>query len=276
LAQLGQFVSPLGLWLGIFGLVELIRRDANEKTTFFLALILIYGPMTLSILAINLTLAYVYPLRRQVPFVIPSLMLLASYAILMWNKGDILSPSTLRQSSGQASLRAGLSKGGKLIRIAQLVAIGILLASFLALDMPYVNYGEMRNTIAFSEKLADHFGEQDVVVFEETWFQDSRVGHFAAPLWAIYNKDTLLMSTANAGDAAFSAAVAQWLEDGREVYFVSQSDPPLLSLEGYELLSVAEERWLYSTITAKLVFPPEIKEFEVPFYIYQIAKGDSL
>ena len=82
------------------------------------------------------------------------------------------------------------------------------------------------------------------------------------------------MSTANAEDATFSTAVAQWLDDGKGVYFVSQSDPPPLSLKGYELLPVAEERWLYSTTTAKLVFPPEIKEFEIPFYIYQLAEGE--
>ncbi|MBC8248332.1 MAG: glycosyltransferase family 39 protein [Anaerolineales bacterium] len=250
--QLGQFVSPLGLWLGIFGLVELIRRGVNERTAFFLALVLIHGLASISVLAISTTLSYVYPIRRQVPMVIPSLILLASYAILVWNKE------------------------GKLLRVAQLIAIVILLASFLALDMPYVNYREMPNTIAFSEKLANYFGEQDVVVFEEMWAQDSRVGHFAAPLWTIYDKDTLLISTANAEEEAFSTAVAQWLDDGKGVYFVSQSDPPPLSLHGYELVPVAEERWLYSTITAKLVFPPEIREFEIPFYIYQIAEGEFL
>jgi 4-amino-4-deoxy-L-arabinose transferase-like glycosyltransferase len=260
LAQLGQFVSPLGLWLGIFGLVELIRRDANEKTTFFLALILIYGPMTLSILAINLTLSYVYPIRRLVPFVIPSLMLLASYAILIWNKGDTLS----------------LSKGGKLLRVAQWVAIGILLASFLALDMPYVNYREMRNTIAFSEKLANHFGDRDVVVFEAVWAQDSRVGHFAAPLWSIYDKDALLISIANVDEKALSMAVAQWLDGGKKAYFISQSNPAPLFLKGYELVPVAEEKWRSSTITERLAFPPRIWEFEIPFYIYQIAEGESL
>ena len=268
LAQLGQFVSPLGLWLGVLGLVELIRRDANEKTTFFLALILIYGPITLSILAINLTLSYVYPIRRQVPFVIPSLMLLASYAILIWNKGGILSLS----KDGILSL----SKGGKLLRIAQLVAIAILLASFLALDMPYVDYEEMRNTIAFSEKLANHFGERDVVVFEAVWAQDSRVGHFAAPLWSIHDKDALLISTTNADEKALSMAVAQWLDGGKKAYFISQSNPAPLFLKGYELVPIAEERWRSSTMTDRLAFPPRIWEFEIPFYIYQIAEGESL
>ena len=250
--QLGQFMSPLGLWLGIFGLVELIRRDVSEKTAFFLALTSIHGLATISVLAMSTTRSYVYPIRRQVPMMIPSLIMLASYAILIWDKG------------------------GKLLRVAQLVAIVILLASFLALDMPYMNYREMPDTIAFSEKLAGHFSRRDVVIFEEMWFQDSQVGHFAAPLWAIYGQDTLLISTANAEEEAFSTAVARWLDDGKGVYFVSQSDPPPLSLEGYELLLVAEERWRSSTMTTILAFPPRPWEFEIPFYIYQIAEGGSL
>jgi 4-amino-4-deoxy-L-arabinose transferase-like glycosyltransferase len=261
ISQLGQFISPLGFWLGIFGLVELIRRDVNEKTAFFLALILIHGLATMSVLAISTTLSYVYPIRRQVPIVIPSLILLASYAILIWDKGSILSPP----------------KGGKLLRVAQLIAIGILVTSFLALDMPYVNYRETPNAIAFSEKLANHFGQQDVVVFEDMlWVQDSRVGRFAAPLWSIYDKDTLLISTISAEEDAFSTAVAQWLDDGRRVYFVSQSDLPPLSLKEYEVVPIAEERWRSSTITTILAFPPRPWEFEIPFYIYQIAEGESL
>jgi len=252
LGQLGGFISPLGLWLGIFGLVELIRRDINEKTAFFLALVPIHGLATISVLAISTTRSYIYPIRRQVPVLIPSLIMLASYAILKWNRK------------------------GKLLRFAQLGAIGILLASFLALSMPYVNYRELPDAIAFGEKLASHFGERDVVVFEGMWAQDLPVSHFAAPLWSIYDKDALLMSTANLEGEAFSAAIAQWLNEGRKVYFVSQSDPPPLSLKGYKLVPIGEERWRSSTITARLAFPPKIWEFEIPFYIYQITEGESL
>jgi 4-amino-4-deoxy-L-arabinose transferase-like glycosyltransferase len=258
--QLGQFMSPLGLWLGIFGLVELIRRGVNEKTAFFLALVLIHGLATMSVLAISATRSYVYPIRRQVPLLIPALTLLASYAILIWDR-----------EFGN-SLRAP-----KLLRVAQLMVIAILLVSFLALGMPYMSHREMRGSIAFSEKLASHFSEQDVVIFEEMWSQDSHVGHLAAPLWCIHDKDALLMSTtAQTDEEAFSVAVAQWLGGGKGVYFVSQADPPPLSLEGYEFLPIAEERWRYSTITANLVFPPEIEEFEIPFYIYQITEGEFL
>jgi hypothetical protein len=91
LAQVGQFISPLGLWLGIFGLVELIRGRVNEKTVFFLALVLIHGLATVSVLAIPTTRSYIYPIRRQVPVLIPSLILLASYAILIWDKGSVFS-----------------------------------------------------------------------------------------------------------------------------------------------------------------------------------------
>ena len=250
--QLGQFLSPMGLWLGLFGLVELIRRDVNEKTAFFLALLLLHGVATISVLAISSTPSYVYPIRRQVPVLIPSLILLTSYAILSWDKG------------------------GKLLRVAQLIVIGILLASFLALSAPYVNYREMPNTIALSEKLASYFGQGDVVVFEGIWFQDSRVGHFAAPLWSIYDKDTLLLSTANMEGEAFSTAIAQWLDEGKGVYFVSQWDPPFIPRQGYNLVPVAEESWRSSTVTTVSAFPPKAWEFEIPVYIYQVLEGEPL
>jgi hypothetical protein len=252
LAQLGMFISPLGLWLGVFGLVEMIRRDLNEKTAFFLALVLIHGLATVSVLAISATPSYLYPIRRQVPFLIPSLILLASYAIWIWNKG------------------------GKLLRATQLIAISILLISFLALDVPYVNYRELPTTIAFSEELASHFSEQDVVVFEGLWDQDSRVGHFAAPLWSIYDKDTLLISMAHLDEEAFSRAIAQWVDDRNGVYFVSQSDSPSLPLKGYKLMLVAEEMWRSSTMTTLSAFPPQVWKFEIPFYIYQIVEGEPL
>ncbi len=260
--QLGQFVSPLGLWLGIFGLVELIRRDVNERTAFFLALISIHGVATLSVLAMSTTPSYVYPIRRQVPVLIPSLILLASYAILSWDKvRAILDPP-------------------KPLRVAQLIVTAgiaaILLASFLTLSLPYVNYREMPNTIAFSEKLASHFGPGDVVVFEEIWFQDSRVGHFAAPLWSVYDKDTLLISTTLKEEDPFSTAIARWLDDGRGIYFVSQWDPPFIPRKGYNLVPVAEENWRSSTVTTVSAFPPKAWEFEIPFYIYQVLEGESL
>lgn len=274
LVQLGKFMSPLGLWLGVFGLVELIRRGVSEKTAFFLTLALIHGLASLSVLAISTTRSYVYPIRRQVPMVIPALTLLASYALWMGSKDLILRPL------------GSPSRDGKLLRGVQLATVAILLVSSLlaqaTLSIPYVNHREMQGAIAFAERLADHFGEQDVVLFEETWFQDSRVGHFAAPLWTIHDQDTLLMSTANAdvysnpADAAFPTAADQWLDSGKSVYFVSQWDPPPLPLKEHKLLPVAEERWRYSTLTGKLVFPPEIREFETPFYIYQLTvEGES-
>jgi len=277
LAQLAWFVSPFGLWLGVFGLVEMIRRHLNEKTAFFLALVLMHGLATMSVLAISATPSYVYPIRRQVPILIPSLILLASYAILGCGANCQFAPRSragLGAGEGKATLPSPTLRTW--LRIAQGIAIGVLVISFLALAIPYLNAREMPNTIAFSERLASHFGEQDIVVFEETGVQESLVGHFAAPLWAIYDKNALLMSTAHVEGEAFSAAMAQWLDAGRRVYFVSQSDPPPVPLTGYEFTLVAEDQWRSSTTTMLSAFPPKVLEFEIPFYIYQIVEGASL
>ena len=257
--QLGQLLSPLGLWLGIVGLVELIRRDINERTVFFLILMLAHGLATTSVLAISATLLPLYSIRRQVPMLIPSLILLASYAILAWGR-----------------YVTSASKGkGVLVRIAQGIVVGVLVIGFLALDIPYLNTREMAGAIAFSERLASHFDEQDIVIFEEIFIQDSRVGHFAAPLWAVYDKNALLMSTPNIEEEALAAALTGWLEAGKEVYFVTQSAPPFLFSGGYKLMLVSEDKW-HSSTTTLWAFPPKVLEFEMPFYIYQIMEGESL
>jgi len=133
----------------------------------------------------------------------------------------------------------------------------------------------MAGAIAFSERLASHFDEQDIVIFEEIFIQDSRVGHFAAPLWAVYDKNALLMSTPNIEEEALAAALTGWLEAGKEVYFVTQSAPPFLFSGGYKLMLVSEDKW-HSSTTTLWAFPPKVLEFEMPFYIYQIMEGESL
>ncbi len=258
--QLGQLLSPLGFWLGVIGLAELIRQDVNERTVFFLILMLVHGLATTSVLAISAAPLYLYSVRRQVPMLIPSLILLASYAILAWDR------YVTSVSKGKVAL----------VRIAQGIVFGVLMIGFLALDIPYLNTREMAGAIAFSEKLASHFDEQDIVIFEEIFIQDSRVGHFAAPLWAIYDKNALLMSTPNVEEEALAAALTGWLEAGKEVYFVTQSAPPFLSSGGYKLMLVSEDKWHSSTTTILWAFPPKVLEFEMPFYIYQIMEGESL
>jgi hypothetical protein len=79
----------------------------------------------------------------------------------------------------------------------------------------------------------------------------------------------------NPEDTTLPTALDQWLDSEKGVYFVSQWDPPPLPLKRHKLVPIAEERWRYSTVTGKLAFPPEITEFEVPFYIYQLTEGES-
>jgi 4-amino-4-deoxy-L-arabinose transferase-like glycosyltransferase len=244
LPQLGLFLSPLGVWLGILGLVKLIIEGLEGRRLFFLAFAVTFSLIVLAAPTVTTSLSRVYAIRRQVPAVIPSFLLLASYALLGWRER------------------------GALPRLAQGVVIAVLLISFLSLDRPFLGYREMTGAVDFTQRLADRFDGEDIVLFEAI-DGDSHVGRFAAPLWTLHDKNALLLSTDEPPREQLSSVLDGWLGEGREVYLVSGSRPPALTLDR-ELVPLAEEWWCSSTLAPNLNFPPETWEFEMPFYIYQI------
>ena len=248
LSQLGLFLSPLGVWLGILGFIKLMNKDLCPKTSLFFAFALVYSLVFLSMQLVTPTNSYVYSIRRQLPQVIPSFILLISYVILKWDKRALP------------------------LRIAQTIVIIALLTKFLILNKPYINYRETTGAIAFCDKLAKYFSEEDIVLFEGPWDGVSNVGRFAAPLWSIYDKkNVLLFSAMNPDPEILSDVVSSWVKEKKKVYFVSQSNPSPISLEGYDFPLVAEEKWRSSIIAPVVKFPPEIWWFDMPFYIYKIT-----
>ncbi|MFQ6058766.1 MAG: glycosyltransferase family 39 protein [Anaerolineae bacterium] len=268
LPQLGLFLSPLGVWLGVLGLVKLIHQGLEGRQAFFLTFATTFSLIVLAAPTVTTSLSHVYAIRRQVPAVIPSFLLLASYALLGW-------PCGMRRGKRRKGTKRGIPQGwegrGALLRLAQGVAVVTLVVSFLALDRPFLGYGEMAGAVAFTERLADHFGGEDVVLFEAIT-GDSHVGRFAAPLWTLYDKQALLLSADDPPQEELASVVARWLGEGQQVYLVSQSRPASVTLERYKLVPRAEERWRSSTLAPNLNFPPETWEFEMPFHIYQIFR----
>ena len=322
LPQLGLFLSPLGVWLGVLGLVKLVVEGLERRRLFFLAFAVTFSLIVLAAPTVTTSLSRVYAIRRQVPAVIPSFLLLASYGLLGWpcgirrgkrrkgakrdgipqgwgergtlsiavnarpatagrvarsrreqiRHGRLASIHTLRVLLGRRyEPLVGLgTRMDALPRLAQGTTIAILLISFLRLDWPFLGYREMAGAVAFAQRLADHFDQGDIVLFEAI-DADSHVGRFAAPLWTLYDKNALLLSTDDPPREELSGVLDGWLEEGREVYLVSQSRPPPLPLD-HDLVPLAEERWRSSTLAPNLNFPPEIWEFEMPFHIYQIIQ----
>lgn len=246
LPQLGLFLSPLGVWLGVLGLVKLIIEGLERRRLFFLAFAVTFSLIVLAAPTVTTSLSRVYAIRRQVPAVIPSFLLLASYGLLGWEVKSTLP------------------------RLVQGAVIATLLISFLNLDRPFLGYREMTGAVAFTQRLADRFDEEDIVLFEAI-DGDSHVGRFAAPLWTLHDKNVLLLSTDDPPREEMNRVLDEWLGEGREVYLVSQSRPPSLALD-HDLVPLAEERWHSSTLAPNLNFPPETWEFEMSFHIYQLGR----
>ena len=272
LVQLGRFLSPWGLWLGVVGLVLLLDRGFVWRHLFFAALVLTTCAIVVAAPTISTGVSPLYTIRRQVPVVIPVFVLLASYALLGdWRPAtDFLrrSPRIARNHSATdvASLRQRYRLS--LVPFVQGLAILVLVAGLVQIARPYLRYREMRGTVAFVEHLADQFPPETLALFEAVSV-DSHVGRFAAPLWAMHGIDTLVLSS-RAVPEEMDQALAHWASRYRAMYWVSTSPHPPVMVSGYRFDLVGDELWESSAIAPDPRYPPQIEYLEVPFYIYRI------
>lgn len=255
LATLGLFLTPLGLCLGIIGLSTLVADDLNRRTMFLVLLISTAGLATLLMPAISSDVSSLYTIRRQLPVVVPTLLLLTSYVTLRWAglaDGD-------RQSSQQLP---------RWRRVLVILILVLLLMNFLDTLRPLIKHQELAGSSVFTAELAQSFGPDDIVLFESA-DRGAHVGRFAAPLWAEHGVSAMVLSSTYPPQDRLADTIQHWQGQGRQVYFVSQSQPPPLILPNFAWTLIDTEYWAGSTIAARLSFPPETWTIQVPFYIYE-------
>ncbi len=261
LATLALFLTPLGLCLGIVGLSTLVADDLNRRTAFMALLVGTAGLTTLLMPAISSNVSYLYTVRRQLPVVLPALLLLTGYVTLRWAG---LADSTSRTSNPSASLRRGL-----VILMLALVSL-----NFLDTDRSLIGQQELAGSSAFVARLAEKFEPGDVVLFESV-DRGTHVGRFAALLWADYGVAAMLLSSTYPPQDQLAKVIERWQHQGRRVYFVSQSQPPPFTLPGIRWDLASKGYWAGATIAAKMAFPPEMRLLQVPFHIYKAVSRSS-
>jgi hypothetical protein len=189
LVRLGWFVTPLGLLLGVLGLL-LLLRDWRPRALLLLLTALTYAGFYLY--KIRVWNDYFFALRRYVPVVLPVLLALAAFALV------------------RLAARGGARRAG-----AALLAAA-LLVSFAWRTRGILGYTDWKHAVAFVADVARRFGPDDVVVFE----QRASIHLLSLPLWAVHGVNVLELARFNPDPVRLAHLLETWRGRYRNLYVV--------------------------------------------------------
>jgi 4-amino-4-deoxy-L-arabinose transferase-like glycosyltransferase len=214
--RLGWFVTPLGLWLGVLGLLVLLRRF---EARHLLPVLLLAASALFYFYKIRVYNDYYFALRRFVPVVLPLLLGLAAFFL-----------ARLAARGGVPRLLAGALFAG-------------LLLSFGHATRPLLGHRDWRHAVAFVEDVARRFGPEDVVVFE----QAQSIHLLSLPLWAVHGVNVLELGRFRPDPDRLAHLVEAFRRRYRHTYFVytyrSNTDLCGLFLERVQTFSFGTHEW---------------------------------
>lgn len=187
--RLGWFVTPLGLLLGVAGLV-LALRDWRPAYLFPLATGLTFAGFYLY--KIRVYNDYFFALRRFVPVVLPLLLGLTALALVR------------------------LAGRGRARRAAAAALALFLLGSFAGDTARLARHVDWKGAVRFVADVSRRFGPRDVVVFE----QPRSIHLLSLPLWAIHGANVLELARFNPDPERLDHLLRAWRSRWRNVYFV--------------------------------------------------------
>lgn len=189
LVRLGWFVTPLGVALGVLGLVATIR-DGRREHLFPVLTALAFAAFYFYKLRVYND--YFFALRRFVPVILPCLLGFAAY------------------------LLGRMAAGGGWRRVA---AGGLALglgASYLVRTAPLVRYVDWKGSVGFVADVARRFGPEDVVIFE----QKESIHLLSLPLWAVHGVNVLELGRFRPDPDRLQHLIGSWRGRYRNIYFV--------------------------------------------------------
>lgn len=206
LLRLGWFVSPLGLLLGLAGLLLALRDERPRQT---LALLVALTFACFYFYKIRVWNDYYFALRRFVPVVLPMLLAFAALALSrLWE-------------SGRPGARGGA--GRRLLA----AALGVALAASYASDTRRIAaHVDWKGSVDFVREVARRFGADDVVVFE----QPRSIHLLSLPLWAIHGVNVLELARFNPEPERLQHLVKSWRPRFKNIYFASTYSTDLCGL----------------------------------------------
>jgi hypothetical protein len=206
LRSFAWYVLPLGLFTALVGYLVALRRFLARDSVFLLTFTLYAAFFFYKIRIVPM---HYWMTRRFLPIVLPGALLLAAFAAIgRWSDDD---------RGWRYRLRA--AAGG--------VVLAILAVLFWTRSAPLAGHVEYAGVIPRLEKLAQTFGDEDLVIVESRDASDVHV--LALPLAYIYARNVLLLPNRRPDPAAMEAFIAWARRHYATVYFVGGGGTELLT-----------------------------------------------
>jgi hypothetical protein len=189
LVRFAWFVTPLGLALGLGGLVLTLLRGGRRE---LLPLLVVAAFAGFYFYKIRVWADYPFAMRRYLPVVLPFTLAFAARA-LVW---------LASRGGARRLLAAGLG-----------AALGL---SFALATRPLVGYRDWQGAVDFVRDLARRFGPRDVLVFE----QPRSIHLVSLPLWAGWGTSVLELARFNPDPDRLAHLVDSWRGRYANIYFV--------------------------------------------------------
>jgi hypothetical protein len=214
--RLGWFVTPVGLALGVVGLV-LALREWRPRYLFPVVLALTFSGFYFY--KIRVYADYFFSLRRFVPVILPFLLAFAGLALVRL---------------------ATRGRGGKVLAGALTL---FLVVSFLGATIPVARHVDWKGAVRFVNDVSRRFGPDDVVIFEQV----QSVHLLSLPLWAVHGVKIVELARFNPDPDRLQHLIRAWRGLYRNIYFVNTYRTDLCGIflqhvEDYSFASVEWER----------------------------------
>jgi hypothetical protein len=211
--RLGWFVTPLGLALGLLGLVAIVR-DGRREYLFPVLTALAFSAFYFYKLRVYND--YFFALRRFVPVILPFVLGFAAYLL-----------TRMAAAGGWRRIAAG----------AMVLFLG---ASYLRRTAPLVSYVDWKGSVRFVADVARRFGPDDVVIFE----QKESIHLLSLPLWAVHGVNVLELARFRPDPERLQHLIGSWRGRYRSIYFVHTWREPVC---GVFLQDVAGSPYRFGT-----------------------------
>lgn len=243
LVELGWFLSPVGLLLGMVGILWLTYRALSHDRLLFYLIVLTVSIFFLHNKMVHPT--YMWAVRRFVPVIIPGITILASFAIF--------------------SVLPVFGKTGKILAIAG----ACYLALFPAISGRHIiRHRDYPSAVDFCDRLGSMFADTDILVCDGYWL--------ATPLQYIYGKSTLQISDQGASGAIRKCKRAEelmlgWLEDGKDVFYITDKKEVFPRFLNFTLIN--EKKLDTHLLERTGRYPKRIRKFDPIVRVFKVDRA---